>query len=484
MLTDFKKTKIVCTIGPASDSKFTLSEMEAAGMNVARLNFSHGNHEEQKNRIDMVRESCPLTSILLDTKGPEIRSCKMKNENIAFSLGEQLIISNKDVIGDSETISLTYKNLYKGVKPGMVILIDDGLLELEIIKINGENIVCEIKNTCKLGSYKTVSIPDVFLNIKSPTDKDLEDIKWGIDNDVDFIALSFVRNKKEVESVRKILEKNNSSIKLISKIENRQGIDNFDEILEVSDGIMVARGDLAVEIPAEEVPILQKEMINKCNIAGKPVITATQMLESMVYNPRPTRAEVNDIANAVLDGTDAVMLSGETAKGSYPIQSVKQMATICKNIENKAADKINRVHKVDIKEGTISSFITHSVYHATKDISNIKAIIAPTKSGYTARKISRFKPHVPIFAFLESPQIARQLVLSWGVLPILFEHPDTTAELVNNAINMGIEKKMFTENDLVIITAGVPIKTSGTTNMVEIVKIKDYLKFKHQSSVA
>ncbi|OVE75026.1 pyruvate kinase, partial [archaeon D22] len=374
-----------------------------------------------------------------------------------------------------------YKGLYKEINPGNKILIDDGLLELEVIEIKNKDIICEVKNTTKLGSTKTVSLPDVKVRIKSPTKKDWDDIEWGIKNDVDFIALSFVRNSKEVESVRKILDKSGSKIKLISKIENKEGLDNFDDILSSSDGIMIARGDLAVEIPAEEVPLLQKELIFKCNIAGKPAITATQMLESMAYNPRPTRAEINDVANAVLDGTDAVMLSGETAKGNYPMLSVKHMATACKYIEKNSPDLIKRVHKADLPKFRINEFITNSVYHASKHLPEIKSILAPTKTGYTARKICRFKPNVPIIAFVEDVRLARQLHLSWGIYPILFDHPKTTSELIAKSIELSLENNLIKEEDTIIVTAGVPIRQSGTTNMLEIINAGDYLKFRHQS---
>ena len=406
----------------------------------------------------------------------------MISEKIILTEDNEIKLVEEDITGDENQISISYKGLCNEIKVKDRILIDDGLIELEVKEIENKIIISRVVNSGNLGSRKTVSIPNLLLNIQSPTKKDFEDIEWGIKNKLAFVALSFTRNSREVKTVRKLINKHNSKMKIISKIENQEGLDNFNEILEESDGIMVARGDLAVEVPAEKVPLIQKDMIRKCNIQGKPVITATQMLESMVTNPRPTRAEANDVANAVIDGTDAVMLSGETAKGSYPVEAVAQMSKICKYTEDNG--KIANFNHLDAqKSGDVSSFITHSVYHASKDLKSIKAIIAPTKSGFTARQISRFKPDIPVLAFIDDEQVARQLNLSWGVIPVIFEHPDTTCQLIHRAITKSVEKELVKKEDLVIVTAGVPIKTSGTTNMLEIYKINEYLKYKHQSGI-
>jgi pyruvate kinase len=476
-----KRTKIVCTIGPASESVETLVELIKAGMNVARLNFSHGDHEEHRRRIENIREASRITNqtvaILLDTKGPEIRTGNMKDGEVHLVEGNEIIISMKEVEGTQEKFSVTYPNLINDVHIGSKILLDDGLIELEVIDIHKDKgeIHTKIVNSGVLKNKKGVNVPNVSVNLPGITEKDAKDILFGIEQGVDFIAASFVRRPSDVLEIRELLEKNNGEhIQIIPKIENREGVDNIDAILEVSDGLMVARGDLGVEIPAEEVPLVQKELIKKCNRAGKPVITATQMLDSMQRNPRPTRAEASDVANAILDGTDAIMLSGETAAGLYPVLAVKTMNKIALQTEKVLDHKVlfeNRTKEADL---TITNVISQSVAYASLNL-DVSAILTPTESGYTAKMVSKYRPKVPIIAVTAHERVRRQLSLVWGVYAELGETVKTTDEMLDRAIKVGLSTGFYNRGDKILITAGVPVGESGTTNLMKIHVVGDVL---------
>ncbi|MBP2099337.1 pyruvate kinase [Enterococcus rivorum] len=468
-----KKTKIVCTIGPASESVDTLVNLINAGMNVCRLNFSHGDFEEHGNRIKNIREAVKITgkkvAILLDTKGPEIRTNEMENGAITLRTGDAIRISMKEVLGTNERFSITYPELIDDVNVGSHILLDDGLIDLEVTDIDraANEIVTLVKNEGVLKNKKGVNVPGVSVNLPGITDKDAADICFGIEQGVDFIAASFVRRATDVLEITKILEdKDATHIQIIPKIENQEGIDNIDEILKVSDGLMVARGDMGVEIPTEDVPVVQKELIQKCNALGKPVITATQMLDSMQRNPRPTRAEANDVANAIYDGTDAVMLSGETAAGDYPLEAVQTMARIAVRTEealiNQDAFALKLYSKTDMTEA-----IGQSVGHTARNL-GIQTIVAATESGHTARMISKYRPRAHIVAITFSEQKARSLALSWGVYATVAEKPGSTDEMFSLASTITQEEGYASEGDLIIITAGVPVGERGTTNLMKI----------------
>lgn len=476
-----RKTKIVCTIGPASESVEKLTQLIEAGMNVARLNFSHGNHEEHAQRIKNIREAAQKTgktvAILLDTKGPEIRTHNMVNGAIELTAGSQSIISMKEVEGTPEKFSVTYEGLIEDVQPGSRILLDDGLIGLEVTKLdktNGE-IHVNVLNTGTLKNKKGVNVPGVSVNLPGITEKDASDIIFGIEQKIDFIAASFVRRASDVLEIKQLLEENNAThIQIIPKIENQEGVDNIDDILDVSDGLMVARGDLGVEIPAEEVPLVQKNLIKKCNALGKPVITATQMLDSMQRNPRPTRAEASDVANAIFDGTDAIMLSGETAAGSYPVEAVQTMHNIASRAET-ALDhkKLLSSHSKD-SEHTITDAIGQSVAHTALNLS-CNAIITATESGYTARMISKYRPKSPIVAVTSNEHVLRRLALVWGVYPQLGEKSVTTDDMLESAVTASITSGFVSHGDLVVITAGVPVGEAGTTNLMKIHLVGDIL---------
>lgn len=474
-----RKTKIVCTIGPASESEEMLEKLIVAGMNVARLNFSHGSHEEHAARIKTIREVSKkvgkIVGVLLDTKGPEIRTHKMENDAIELEAGQTIDISMTEVLGNNERFSISYEKLIEDVQIGSVILLDDGLIELKVTKI-GENegvITTSVQNTGTLKNNKGVNVPGVSVQLPGITEKDAKDILFGIEQEVDFIAASFVRRAKDVLEIRELLENNNGShIQIIPKIENQEGVDNINEIIQVSDGLMVARGDLGVEIPAEEVPLVQKSLIQKCNAAGKPVITATQMLDSMQRNPRPTRAEASDVANAILDGTDAIMLSGETAAGSYPVEAVQTMDKIAKRTEN-AIDYRARVTKLSkAREVNLTDAIGQAVAHTAINL-KVKAVIAPTESGHTAKMISKFRPGVPIIAVTSTSKPSRKLTLVWGVYPIVGKKAHSTDEVLEVAVEESILHHYVTHGDLVVITAGVPVGEAGTTNLMKVHVIGD-----------
>lgn len=468
-----KKTKIVCTIGPASESVDMLVNLINAGMNVCRLNFSHGDYEEHGARIKNIREAVKITgkrvAILLDTKGPEIRTNDMESGAITMKIGDSVRISMTEVLGTNEKFSITYPELINDVNVGSHILLDDGLIDLEVTDIDRDanEIVTVVKNEGVLKNKKGVNVPGVSVNLPGITEKDANDIRFGIGQGIDFIAASFVRRASDVLEITKILEEENAThIQIIPKIENQEGIDNIDEILKVSDGLMVARGDMGVEIPTEDVPVVQKALIKKCNALGKPVITATQMLDSMQRNPRPTRAEANDVANAIYDGTDAVMLSGETAAGDYPLEAVQTMARIAVRTEetlvNQDSFALKLYSKTDMTEA-----IGQSVGHTARNL-GIQTIVAATESGHTARMISKYRPKAHIVAITFSEQKARSLSLSWGVYATVADKPSSTDEMFNLASKVSQEEGYASEGDLIIITAGVPVGEKGTTNLMKI----------------
>ncbi|WP_313568245.1 pyruvate kinase [Acetoanaerobium noterae] len=467
-----KKTKIVCTIGPASENIDTLKELIKSGLNVCRLNFSHGNYEEHGKRIDNIKAArnemkLPI-AILLDTKGPEIRTGKFSSPEVNLVEGQNFIITMEEVLGDETKCTVSYKELVNDVKPGKQILIDDGLVGLVVKEIKGQEILCIVQNAGTIKDNKGVNVPNVKINLPAITPKDKKDIEFGIEQGIDFIAASFVRKASDVLAIREILEENNATnIQIISKIENQEGVDNIDEILEVSDGLMVARGDLGVEIPTEDIPIVQKELIKKCNILGKPVITATQMLDSMIRNPRPTRAEVTDVANAIFDGTDAIMLSGETAAGKYPLESVKTMASIAIRAEQTLDYEELLKTKVKLRQLNITNAISHATCTTAIDL-KASAIITATASGYTARMVSSYRPSAPIIAATNSEMVMRQMGLVWGVYPLLAEKGLSTDDVFEKSVQSALDMDYISSGDLVVITAGVPVGIAGTTNLINV----------------
>lgn len=476
-----RRTKIICTIGPASESEETLEKLMHAGMNIARLNFSHGDHEEHLNRIKRIRKVSKKLEkhigILLDTKGPEIRTHNMKDGVVHLVKNQKLAVHMNEVLGDSEKISISYNGLIHDVKVGDEILIDDGIITLKIDELDYDNEVIHttVLNEGEVKNKKGVNVPQVKVNLPSMTEKDESDILFGIENEVDFIAPSFIRKKDDVLKIRELLEGNNGSyIKIIPKIENQEGIDNIDEILLVSDGLMVARGDLGVEIPTEAVPLAQKELIKKCNFAGKPVITATQMLDSMQHNPRCTRAEASDVANAIYDGSDAVMLSGETAAGEYPVEAVTTMANIATSSEAAQDYKKLLSDRTKVQDTTVTTAIGVSAAHTALNL-NCRAIVAATESGHTAKMISKYRPQCDIIAVTPYDYVARQLELVWGVQPIVAPKLSNTDEVLNGSVQSVVEKGYANEGDLIIITAGVPTGQAGTTNLMKLHVVGDSL---------
>ncbi|MGM0501370.1 MAG: pyruvate kinase [Bacillota bacterium] len=468
-----RRTKIVCTIGPASDDKETLGELIDAGMNVARLNFSHGNHEEQKEKLDLIRELTndnegdSQVALLLDTKGPEIRTGDLKgDEDVVLEKGQEFVITTEDVEGTNEKVSISYKGICDDLEEGNVILVDDGLIGLSVKDVTDTEIICDVINGGELGSRKGVNLPGVPVRLPAITEKDIKDIKFGIENEVDFIAASFIRKADDVLAIREILEEHNADIHIIAKIENQEGVQNVDEILEVADGLMVARGDLGVEIPPEKVPAAQKMMIRKCNKVGKPVITATQMLDSMIYNPRPTRAEASDVANAIYDGTDATMLSGETAKGDYPVESVGTMDRIARETE-KSLEYEKLIDRPDLTPAkTITDSICHDTCKTAYEL-DASAIITSTRSGYTARMVSKYRPYSPIVAVTPNKKAFNKLILSWGVKPVLADITKNTDEMIEKSVDATQEAGYINNGDLAVITSGAP-GVPSTTNLLKV----------------
>lgn len=459
-----RKTKIVCTLGPATDNENILKELMLEGMNVARINFSHGNYQDQEERINLfkkVRDELKMpVSLLLDTQGPEIRIGKFKDNQIFLEKGQEFTLTNNEELGDNTKVSITYKTLYKEIDLGRTILVNDGTIELKVKEIQDKDIKCEVIQGGKLTNRKSINIPDFIVNLPGITEKDISDIKYGIKAGFDYIAASFIRKPKDVLEIREVLKQNGGEhIKIISKIENREGIDNFDEILEVSDGIMIARGDLGVEIPMEEVPIYQKQFIKKSYKQGKPVITATQMLETMITNPRPTRAEVSDVANAIFDGSSAIMLSGETASGNFPVECVKTMNKIAIKIE----ESIKYWKRFKAREynllNTKSEFIMNYAVCTTAMNTKAKAIIAYTNTGDTPKMVSSFGPECPIFAITENEIIYRQLGLCWGIIPKIFDKQENIDVLLHKGLNKLREEKFLNKGDKVVIAGGTKALT-------------------------
>jgi len=472
------KTKIVCTLGPATDDYEVLKALIKAGMNVARINFSHGTYDEHQKRVDALKKAraelgAPI-ALLLDTKGPEIRIGTLKNGKAELSEGQLFTLTTRDIEGNSEVVSVSYKNLPGELVNGTKILMDDGLIEMEVVRLTETDIVCRVLNGGTISNKKGINIPGVTLNIPFVSEKDRQDIIFGIKNDFDFIAASFTRNAYDILEVRKILDENDGSdIQIIAKIENNDGVLNIDEILKVSDGIMIARGDMGVEIPLEELPRIQKMLIKKCYRAGKKAITATQMLESMIRNPRPTRAEVNDVANAIYDGTSAIMLSGETAIGKYPVESVKVMAKIAERTEASIHYE-QRFKQAELDTSTVTNAISHATCLTAIDL-GAAAIISVSKSGHTARMVSKFRPSCPIIGATTSTKVWRQLNLSWGVIPVLTEEKNSTDELFEHAVQKAMETGIVKNGDLVVITGGAPLGVSGTTNILKVHLVGDVL---------
>ncbi|WP_288894034.1 pyruvate kinase [uncultured Megasphaera sp.] len=470
-----KKTKIVCTLGPSSQTPEIIKNLINSGMNIARFNFSHGTHEEHKKRIDLVRNISKKSQIpialMLDTKGPEIRLGSFENGSIIMKAGQPFTLTTRSLIGNETIASVNYKDLPKDISIGSHILLSDGLVTLSVERITDTEIHTQILNTGKMSDRKRVAIPGTILNLPAISQSDIEDILFGIDMHMDFIAASFIQKGEDIIAIRKLLEDNHSTIKIIAKIECQAAVQNIDEIIQLSDGIMVARGDLGVEIPAEKVPTLQKMLIQKCNIAGKPVITATQMLESMCANPRPTRAETSDVANAILDGTDAIMLSGETANGLYPIEAVTTMNKVATYTEEHYPFHHQTQHYA---APTTTESIGKGVVKIAEDL-HAAAIIASTEKGSTAQMISKFRPSCPIIAVSPHKDIIRTLQLNWGVQAILGEPAKNSDEVVHTAIQSALTHHLINVGDLVVLTAGVPVGQSGSTNMIRVQVVGDIL---------
>lgn len=474
-----RKTKIICTIGPATDREGVLEEIARCGMDVARLNFSHGDYEQHAAHIEAVREvekkiGRPI-AVLLDTKGPEIRTGEFEGGKIELSPGQTFTLTHRELTGTKEISYITYDKLYEDVKPGGRILIDDGLIELRVEKIVNEDIVCTVINGGPVSGHKGINVPDVHINLPYMSEKDMEDIKFGIEHGIDYIAASFVRSAEDVKKIRWFLEEHGGDgINIMAKIENREGVNNIDEIIQNADAIMVARGDMGVELPPEEVPVIQKMIIHKTLAAGKQVVTATQMLDSMMVHPRPTRAEAADVANAVYDGTSAVMLSGETASGDYPVEAVKMMVCIAERTEadiNYRERFFSAEREKTSCELVSSETITDAICHATVTTSYdlcAKAVLALTTSGKTARMISRYRPDSLILAGTDSLRTMRQLSLSWGVVPILLDAKDDPFELTRYALAEAKQLGKLESGDLVVMTCGVPLRQTGSTDMIRV----------------
>ncbi len=460
-----RKTKIVCTIGPATKEVETLKKLILAGMNVARINFSHGNYEDQKVYIENVKKAreelnMPV-ALLLDTQGPEIRTGVLEQMPVNLKADDIFTLVNEDIVGNNEKVSVTYKDLYKDIEIGTQILIDDGKIELEVIEIKGKDVVCKVTNGGMLGNRKSINLPGTHVNLPSLKEKDIQDLKDGCMADFDFVAASFVRSAEDVKSIRKVLDENGGkNIQIISKIENQEGIDNLDEIIELSDGIMVARGDLGVEIPYYEVPIMQKKFIQKCNNAGKMVITATQMLDSMTENPNPTRAEISDVANAIFDVTGAIMLSGESAMGKYPVKCVETMNEIATAVEQniKYWKRFTR-REHDLTDMNYEFNLSHSVTSTAMEM-KAKAIFAYTETGNTPRMVASFLPSCPIYALTSNEKTYRQLSLSWNTTPILVKEKTKPNDVISAGIEEAKMKGYVQEGDIVVIAGGASIVSS------------------------
>lgn len=477
-----KKTKIICTMGPNADNEETLRELIASGMDIARFNFSHGDHEEQKRRFDQLKalraEMKKPIAILLDTKGPEIRTGLLKNGGkVKLEEGAEFVLTSEEIEGDETRVSQTYSRLFEDVKPGNCILIDDGLIELQVKEIRGKEIVCQVKNGGELGQRKGINVPNVSVKLPAITDKDKDDIIFGIQQGIDFIAASFVRDADAIREIKNILKEHNAEyIDVIAKIENSEGIQNIDRIINAADGVMVARGDMGVEIPAYDVPHVQRMIVDKCNRKYKPVIIATQMLDSMIRNPRPTRAEVTDVANAVREGADAIMLSGETAMGKYPVEALKMMVQIAESTEQYLDYETLPDFRSLRGDANVSSAVGVAAVRTATNI-QAKCIVTPTMSGQTARLMSNFRSQIPILAVTPNDWAQRKMQIYWGVTPLKGYEEDSTEHIVSHAMYVVKRDGYVEKGDMVVFTAGDPatnmVKGKGAmTNMMHVMQAK------------
>ena len=469
------KTKIICTMGPACDSIETLKDMITAGMTVARLNMAHGELEDHIQRIHNVRQAASELGaripIMMDIKGPEVRIGRLREAYCELIAGETLVLTTEEVLGDAGRISVNYPAMPGDVKAGDRILIDDGLVDLTVLEVKGTEISCHIVSGGKLKPRKGVNLPGIQTTLPGVTERDIAHIAFGVEQRVEMIAASFVRKAEDIYEIRRLLEEQQSEhVQIISKIENEEGVQNLEAIIEASDGIMVARGDLGVEIPIEDVPLMQQRMIEQCNLAGKPVIVATHMLESMQYNPRPTRAEVSDVANAVLQGADVVMLSGETAAGSYPVQSVQTMASISRKAESMTDYREQFKRKREQQGTNITEVISQSAVSASLEL-GATAIVTSTESGYTARMISKYRPSAPIIAISHNEHTLPKICLLSGVIPVLGEVITTTDDMFDSAVRGAVGTGLVSKGDTIVISAGVPIGKAGTTNLIKILEV-------------
>ena len=466
-----RKTKIICTLGPSTDKDGVLRELIANGMNVARFNFSHGSHEEHKGRLDLLKslreELGKPVAALLDTKGPEIRLKDFKNGTEMLEAGQTFTLTTRDVEGTKEICSITYKDLPQDVVPGGTIMLDDGLIKLQIQTVNDTDIVCTVLNSGKIKNKKGVNVPGVHLSMPYMSQRDKDDIIFGIEQGFDFIAASFVRTAQDVYEIRNLLNEYDSNIRIIAKIENREGVNNIDSILAAADAVMVARGDLGVEIDFTELPGIQKNIIERSFSFGKPIVTATQMLDSMMVNPRPTRAEISDVANAIYDGTSAIMLSGETAAGAYPVEALKTMSAIAERTETENHARVEYLTEATNGKISVSDATAHAACLTAKDV-NAAAIVTVSESGTTARLLSKYRPQQPIIACVMKEQVQRQLSLSWGITSLMMPLAHSTDELIEMSTALAKENGFLHNGELAVVTAGVPVGISGTTNMIKI----------------
>ena len=466
-----RKTKIICTLGPSTDKDGVLRELIANGMNVARFNFSHGSHEEHKGRLDLLKslreELGKPVAALLDTKGPEIRLKDFKNGTEMLEAGQTFTLTTRDVEGTKEICSITYKDLPQDVAPGGTIMLDDGLIKLQIQTVNDTDIVCTVLNNGKIKNKKGVNVPGVHLSMPYMSQRDKDDIIFGIEQGFDFIAASFVRTAQDVYEIRNLLNEYDSNIRIIAKIENREGVNNIDSILAAADAVMVARGDLGVEIDFTELPGIQKNIIERSFSFGKPIVTATQMLDSMMVNPRPTRAEISDVANAIYDGTSAIMLSGETAAGAYPVEALKTMSAIAERTETENHARVEYLTEATNGKISVSDATAHAACLTAKDV-NAAAIVTVSESGTTARLLSKYRPQQPIIACVMKEQVQRQLSLSWGIASLMMPLAHSTDELIEMSTALAKENGFLHNGELAVVTAGVPVGISGTTNMIKI----------------
>ena len=466
-----RKTKIICTLGPSTDKDGVLRELVANGMNVARFNFSHGSYEEHKGRLDMLKairaELNKPVAALLDTKGPEIRLKEFKNGVEMLEAGQTFTLTTREVEGTKEICSITYKDLPQDVQPGGTIMLDDGLIKLQIQTVNDTDIVCKVLNNGKIKNKKGVNVPGVHLSMPYMSQRDKDDIIFGIQQGYDFIAASFVRTAQDVYDIRNLLNQYDSNIRIIAKIENREGVNNIDSILAAADAVMVARGDLGVEIDFTELPGIQKTIIDRSFSFGKPIVTATQMLDSMIVNPRPTRAEISDVANAIYDGTSAIMLSGETAAGAYPVEALKTMSAIAERTEQEGFHLRGRTMDSNPGKISVSDATAHAACLTARDV-NAAAIVTVSESGTTARLLSKYRPQQPIIACVMREQVQRQLSLSWGITPLMMSLAHSTDELIEMSTALAKENGYLHNGELAVVTAGVPVGVSGTTNMIKI----------------